>query len=291
MKSEYDAVEIEKIQSQLSNYNFYHIIQVLEGVYTQGRENLVPVQQVPLNMLRTVDLTGKRVLDIGCRDGLFSFEAERLNAKEIIGIDNDLSRGAIEFLIPHFQSQVQMHEMNLFDLHPDRFGVFDFILFVGVLYHLRYPFWALRLIRDVLSENGYLLIETGIYIDENQKAILFCPIGSESPYEPSSCTFFNLKGLTDTLFSLGLIVEKVELLNTGEVLLEEMSTVTYTIRATQEQVTQLAPPKIHLKNPKVGKIDRATLLCRKASEIEDTDISRYWNSTHLRHTQERFYTT
>jgi tRNA (mo5U34)-methyltransferase len=41
---------------------------------------------------------GKRVIDIGCRDGMFSFEAERMGAAEVTGIDNDLSTAAVEFL-------------------------------------------------------------------------------------------------------------------------------------------------------------------------------------------------
>jgi hypothetical protein len=32
---------------------------------------------------------------LGCRDGLFSFEAEKLGAREVNGIHNDLSAGAV----------------------------------------------------------------------------------------------------------------------------------------------------------------------------------------------------
>ena len=35
----------------------------------------------------------------GCRDGLFSFYAEKRNAAEVIAIDNSLSSGAVEVLI------------------------------------------------------------------------------------------------------------------------------------------------------------------------------------------------
>lgn len=279
------------LEQKISQYNFYHIIEVAEGIYTKGRENLVRLQQVPLNMLRDVSPAGKRVLDVGCRDGLFSFEAEKLGAIEVIGIDNDLSRGAIEFLIPHFQSKVLMYEMNLLELLPETFGEFDLVLFIGVLYHLRYPFWALKLIRDVLREDGTLILETGVYIDDNQQAMLFCPIASESPYEPSSCTFFNLKGLIDTLFSMGLLVEKVELLKHHDLRLEKMSSLTYTVKPTMEEVTQLISPKIEIEHPRSGSIDRATLLCRKASEVVNADIDRYWNLAHSRHTEERWFST
>ncbi|MSO30732.1 MAG: hypothetical protein EXQ48_07300 [Acidobacteria bacterium] len=51
---------------------------------------------------------GKRALDVCCRDGLLSFEAERLASSEVIGIDNDLSLAAVEFLIAFFNSRVRI---------------------------------------------------------------------------------------------------------------------------------------------------------------------------------------
>jgi hypothetical protein len=95
---------------------------------------------------------------------------------------------------------------------PEHFGLFDIVIFSGVLYHLRYPFWSLKIIRDCLLTNGTLIIETAVFRDRNKYAMLHCPIGSESPYEPSSCSFFNLKALNDTISSLGFHVERVEIL-------------------------------------------------------------------------------
>ena len=79
------------------------------------------------------DLNGKRVLDVGCRDGLYSFMAERRGAADVIGIDNDLSKAAVEVLIPYFGSAVRMHEMNLYELTAARFGTFDVLIFADVL--------------------------------------------------------------------------------------------------------------------------------------------------------------
>ena len=155
-----------------------------------------------MKYVKSLDLKGKRVLDIGCRDGLFSFAAESMGAAEVVGIDNDLSKPATEFLIPYFKSKVRMELMNVYDLGPDKFGLFDIVIFPGVLYHLRYPFWGLRAIRSVLKPGGNLIVETPIWRGENNNAMLFCPIGKDSPYETSSCTFFNEKGLVDTLTSL-----------------------------------------------------------------------------------------
>jgi SAM-dependent methyltransferase len=193
-------IEIEK---EMNRYKYYHIIQLTDSIATPGYTDFVPAQDLCLNYLKSLDLKGKRVLDIGCRDGLYSFAAESAGASEVIGIDNHLSEAATEFLIPFFKSKIKMEEMNLYDLTPNSFGLFDLVIFPGVLYHLRYPFWGLRVLRDVLKVGGHLVIETPIWRGNRNNAMLFCPTEDDSPYESTSCTFFNEKGLVDTLKSMG----------------------------------------------------------------------------------------
>lgn len=149
MSELFDHLSEEDIRKRVSRNSFYHVIEVIPGILTPGIERLQYIQAPVTEALRSVPVQGKGVLDIGCRDGLFAFEAERQGAAEVIAFDNDLSRGAIEFLIPFGRSKVQMRALNLMDLSPSLFGKFDLVIFAGVLYHLRYPFYALKLIRDV----------------------------------------------------------------------------------------------------------------------------------------------
>jgi hypothetical protein len=44
--------------------------------------------------------------------------------------------------------------MNLYDLSPDAFGLFDVVLFAGVLYHLRYPVWGYGAVAAILARRG-----------------------------------------------------------------------------------------------------------------------------------------
>ena len=199
-----DREAMEELKKKLEQYSFYHIIEIGNGLATPGIEAFVPYQQKVMEVLHGIDLQGKRVLDIGCRDGLFSFEAEKMGAAEVIGIDNNLSEGAVEVLIPHLKSKVRMYEMNVLELSKDTFGLFDVVIFAGVLYHLRYPFWSLRIVKNVLATGGVLILETAVCLHADDHAILYCPIGEDSPYEATSCTFFNEKGLKSTLCSLGL---------------------------------------------------------------------------------------
>ena len=142
----------EKILENIKKYNFYHRIQLTDEIITPG----INRAQITKNLkeINKLDLKNKKILDIGCRDGIYCFEAEKLGAKEIIGIDNDVSKAAIEFLIPYFNSKVKMYEKNLFDLKEQDYGKFDVIFFPGTLYHLRYPFHALKIVTDLLKEGG-----------------------------------------------------------------------------------------------------------------------------------------
>jgi SAM-dependent methyltransferase len=250
-------MNVDEIRRQLGNYLWYHIIDIADGLKTPGLEVCVPGQQKVLRAIRDLDLRGKRVLDIGCRDGLFSFEAEKRGANRVVGIDNDLSRGAVELLIPSLRSRVEMREMNVIDLTTTAFGSFDVVFFVGVLYHLRYPFYGLKKVSDVLEDGGTLVLETAVFADVNRHALLYCPTGKENPYEPTSVTIFNLKGLTDSLLTLGLRVER------------------------QELEGNFAPdPADEMKL-----VDRVVMTCRKDLALQNPKLARYWDGLHTLHSQ------
>ena len=187
-----------------SDLTFYHTIEIAPSIVTPGWPVIRPIVDMIRTEMTGIDFRGKRVLDIGCRDGALSFKAEQLGATETIGIDFDLPRANLDFLCGVLHSSVRFEQCNLFDLKPDTFGTFDIVLFPGVLYHLRYPFSALRLLKELVRDDGILLTETATYSDANVIPLLFCPVGEDSPYEPTSCTFFNVKGFSATASSLGL---------------------------------------------------------------------------------------
>jgi tRNA (mo5U34)-methyltransferase len=93
------------------------------------------------------DLSGWRALDIGCNAGFYSFELAKRGAA-VVGIDLDehylvQARWAQQ----KFGLDVEFRRSSVYDLA--RTGErFDLVLFMGVLYHLRYPLLAL----DVVAE-------------------------------------------------------------------------------------------------------------------------------------------
>jgi len=112
------------------------------------------------------DCSGLRVLDIGARDGFFSFEVERRGAAEIVALDNvppdltgfnvakELLGSAVDYVVD-----------NVYNVNVGRFGKFDLVLFLGVLYHLRHPLLALDHIWDVCNPGARLYVESHM-IDE-----------------------------------------------------------------------------------------------------------------------------
>jgi tRNA (mo5U34)-methyltransferase len=114
------------------------------------------------------DLSGMRVLDIGCAEGFFSFEAERRGAREVIGIDS-FSDSVRRFNIVKEarQSNATAFLMNVYDLEPDRLGTFDLVLFYGVFYHLKHPQHALERIRSICT--GTMLFQTHVLEDPSVK--------------------------------------------------------------------------------------------------------------------------
>lgn len=112
------------------------------------------------------DLRGARVLDVGCNAGFYAFELARRGA-DVLAIDADphylRQAGWARRLLPEGQ-RVTLEEGQVYAL-ARRDEHFDLVLFLGVLYHLRYPLLALdvvaRLARDRLVFQSLSLRDEG----------------------------------------------------------------------------------------------------------------------------------
>ena len=198
-----------ELENKLQEYRFFHTIDLGDGVSTPGPA-IQPHQKLIMQLIAST-VRGKSVLDLGCANGLFSFHAERHGASRILAVDNTARVLAPmnELLIPYFHSMVQTKQANILSLSPDEIGRFDVVICAGLLYHLRYPFWSLRIIRDLLVDNGILILETAIWADSNRHALLHCPLAKDSPYMRSP-SFFNSRALSETLSALGLRVQSFQ---------------------------------------------------------------------------------
>lgn len=93
------------------------------------------------------DLSGMSVLDVGCNAGFYALEMKRRGATRVLGIDSDerylaQARFAAEVL----GLDIELRRMSVYQV-GELAQRFDLVLFMGVLYHLRYPLYALDLLR------------------------------------------------------------------------------------------------------------------------------------------------
>jgi len=184
MKGYFDSSFREWIQHQVNAESYwFQKIEIASGYWTPGwsdpAKEKLPYFGLPEN------LTGMRVLDIGCAEGYFSFEAERRGAREVIGIDSfpDSVR-RFNIVKAARQSNATAFLMNVYDLEPKRLGTFDLVLFYGVFYHLKHPQYSLERIRSICT--GELLFQTHIHEEPALKGIpwaRFCPHGLMSGAE------------------------------------------------------------------------------------------------------------
>lgn len=152
------------------NINFWHKVKLNDEQYTPG---MVDIASLRGNYLfDEVSFQDKSVLDIGCWDGYFSFEAERKGASEVFSLDNTKFRwGGMDgynFLHQHFKSKAIFVEGDVRNLETSlKDKKFDIVLCYGVLYHISDPLIALRNLFKITNE--YLIIEGLFYESEERK--------------------------------------------------------------------------------------------------------------------------
>lgn len=167
---------------EMHSMQWYHKIELRKrilrkGIVTPGQDHddiWIPLKKE----MKKVDFAGKKVLDIGCWDGLWSFEAEKLGAAEVIATDinsqrsfSEQGRDTFEFARKHLNSKVKYKEVSVYELDSYFKNEFDIVIFFGVLYHLRYPQLGIGKIRKTLKERGTLLMETAVVLDTDDTII------------------------------------------------------------------------------------------------------------------------
>jgi tRNA (mo5U34)-methyltransferase len=156
------------LTDDVARLTFWHSIDLGDGVVTPGRKGTLALMESELAGMRLPDLRGRTVLDIGAWDGWFSFAAERLGARGVTALDHyvweqdifgdaapgDPLPGRRGFDLAHrvLRSSVQPLHLDFAagDIHG--LGVYDVVLFLGVVYHLQNPLEALIRLREHTGE-------------------------------------------------------------------------------------------------------------------------------------------
>jgi tRNA (mo5U34)-methyltransferase len=161
----------EELLDLARQYHWWHSID-LGGLVTNGVVGRWPLIAKAFDQ---IDFTGKKVLDVGCWDGLWSFEAEKRGAREVYSIDYVSLRSWSEqptYQLAHrlLGSKARYYpNLSVYDIQ--RLGVtdFDVVVYCGIYYHLLEPLRAFAALREVMKEGGFMIVE-GPVLDGSDKA-------------------------------------------------------------------------------------------------------------------------
>ncbi|MCI0353387.1 MAG: TIGR04290 family methyltransferase [Acidobacteriales bacterium] len=139
---------------------WFHNINLL-GVWTAPTHFLGDFPNLKWKHIATeipADLSGASVLDIGCNGGFYSIEMKRRGAERVVAIDVDERYlNQARFAAGKLGLDIEFESRSVYDVDTIP-GQFDYVLFMGVLYHLRYPLYALD--KVVKKVAGKLIFQT-----------------------------------------------------------------------------------------------------------------------------------
>jgi len=176
---------MNNLESEIYNIKWWHPI-TLGDYVTPGMNQ--ETENTFLNLDLPSDLSGKTVLDIGCWDGYYSFECEKRGADRVVANDhyiwhdNNISGDGIGwtkdagFDLAHkvLNSKVEKLTVPVEELSPDKYGTFDYVLMLGVIYHSKNPIQYMEIAKSMCKDT--LIIESHVdMIDYPHPAARFYP--------------------------------------------------------------------------------------------------------------------
>jgi tRNA (mo5U34)-methyltransferase len=139
---------------------WFHNLHLPDGAQTAPQHPLGDFPAVKWRQIEpyiAADLTGWRVLDIGCNAGFYSFELARRGA-QVTGLDIDahyLAQARWAAQEYGLEASVQFREGSVYELAGSG-EKFDLVWFLGVLYHLRHPLLALDILHEITGRQMVL---------------------------------------------------------------------------------------------------------------------------------------
>lgn len=118
------------------------------------------------------DLTGKTVLDLACNSGFFSIKMKQRGAKHVLGIDVPGQIEQAKLVAEVYNADIELLAQNVYEFMLTNTTQFDYVLFLGLFYHLRHPLLVLDRAAELTREK--LLFQTQV----------FPPPGGDSPFIP-----------------------------------------------------------------------------------------------------------
>jgi tRNA (mo5U34)-methyltransferase len=166
--------------AEIKTLPWFHSIDFGGGLISPGQCEHRALMQLA-DVFFSESVAGKTVIDIGCWDGFFSIEAAKRGASHVLATDHYVwqttawaNRRCFDIARDHLAPAVDVRDIDVLDISPDTVGMHDFVIFVGVLYHMRHPLLALERAASVCSD--LLLVETHHdAMNEKRPAMIFYP--------------------------------------------------------------------------------------------------------------------
>ncbi len=169
-----DSLTQEQIRRRVEELGCWFQNLDLRGVHTAPHHFLGDYPGIKWARLRSAipaDLHGASVLDIGCNAGFFSIEMKRRGAGRVVGIDSDPEYLAqARFAAEVCGVNIELRCISVYDV-AELGEKFDWVLFMGVFYHLRHPLLALDLLHQHVVKDR-LVFQTMLRGAENAAPLL-----------------------------------------------------------------------------------------------------------------------
>ena len=120
---------------------WHHDFEIVPGVRTHGSYDPARLWQ---DLQLPADLHGISVADVGASNGYFSFAAHQRGAR-VVAFDFRHKDNSGFGLAQHINglSHIEHHHVNVLDITAAKYGQFDIVLALGLVYHVADPYRAL----------------------------------------------------------------------------------------------------------------------------------------------------
>ena len=120
-----------------------------------------------------LDLTDKRILDVGCGNGYYMWRMLGAGARCVLGIDPNWLFLNQFLALKNYQRTAPIWHLPLaLEELPAKLEGFDAVFSMGVLYHRRSPIEHLLELKDCLKPGGELVLETLVIEGDSQQVLV-----------------------------------------------------------------------------------------------------------------------
>jgi len=176
--------------------DWYYNVELKPGAFTNAR--IRGTSSMTRDVVRNIDLSGQRCLDIGAQECLLTAMMARQGAAQVAAYDRlDLSdrialiKEAYNVDFDYYHS-LQLNELPA-RLKSENVKPFDVVIFAGVLYHMIDPLAGLATVRSFVREGGLVVVETSVMARGDFTA----EINAKGRYYPGSNYFQISMGTLD----------------------------------------------------------------------------------------------